>query len=303
MRVADLLFVNGPMFGTEATALAVRGDRIVAVGGDDVRELAGPHTEVVDLAGRMLVPGFQDAHNHAVLAGLELSKCDLTGTVDLDEYRRRIETYAKAQPDAEWVIGSGWAMESFPGGVPSRALLDDLVPDRPAYFTNRDHHGAWVNTRALERAGITADTADPEDGRIERAPDGTPVGMLQEGAMSLVFDLVPPATAADRLEGLRVAQRYLHELGVTAWQDAIMCGANGYPDPSDAYLTAARDGTLLSTVIGALWWDRERDETQIPDLEEKRRALTVGPLRCGTVKIMQDGVAESFTAADRKSVV
>jgi predicted amidohydrolase YtcJ len=195
------------------------------------------------------------------------------------------------------VIGSGWAMESFPGGVPSRALLDDLVPDRPAYSTNRDHHGAWVNTRALERAGITADTADPEDGRIERAADGTPVGMLQEGAMSLVFDLVPPATAADRLEGLRVAQRYLHELGVTAWQDAIMCGANGYPDPSDAYLTAARDGTLLSTVIGALWWDRERDETQIPELEEKRRVLTVGPLRCGTVKIMQDGVAESFTAA------
>jgi hypothetical protein len=188
-------------------------------------------------------------------------------------------------------------MESFPGGVPTRALLDELVPDRPAYLTNRDHHGAWVNTAALERAGITAATTDPGDGRIERATDGSPVGMLQEGAMALVFDHLPADTAADRLEGLRVAQRHLHQLGVTAWQDAILCGANGYPDPSDAYLTAARDGTLVSTVVGALWWDRERDERQIPELEEKRRALTVGPLRCGTVKVMQDGVAESFTAA------
>jgi len=295
--VTDLLFVNGPMFGVEATALAVRGDRILAVGHDEVRELAGPRTEVVDLAGRLLLPGFQDAHNHAVMAGLELSTCDLTGTVDLAEYRRRIRAYAEAHPEAEWLIGSGWSMESFPGGVPTRELLDELIPDRPAYLINRDHHGAWVNTRALERAGITADTPDPSDGRIERAADGSPVGMLQEGAMSLVFDLVPPATAAERLAGLRVAQQYLHRLGVTAWQDAIMCGTNGYPDPSDAYLAAARDGTLVSTVVGALWWDRERDERQIPELEEKRRELTVGPLRCGTVKIMQDGVAESYTAA------
>jgi predicted amidohydrolase YtcJ len=294
---ADRLFVNGPMFGCRATALAVRGDRILAVGHDEVRALAGPRTEVVDLAGRLLLPGFQDAHNHAVMAGLELSRCDLTGTVDLAEYRRRIRAYAAAHPDAEWLVGSGWSMESFPGGVPTRELLDELVPDRPAYLTNRDHHGAWVNTAALERAGITAGTPDPGDGRIERAADSSPAGMLQEGAMSLVFEHLPADTAADRLEGLHAAQRHLHRLGVTAWQDAILCGANGYPDPSGAYLTAARDGSLLSTVVGALWWDRERDERQIPELEEKRRALTAGPLRCGTVKIMQDGVAESFTAA------
>jgi predicted amidohydrolase YtcJ len=291
---ADLLFVNGPIFGSAKTSLAVRGDRIIAVGDAD---LVGPRTEIVDLAGRLLIPGFQDAHNHAVMAGLELSKCDLAGTVDLAEYRRRIQAYADSHADAEWLVGSGWSMESFPGGVPSRELLDELVPDRPAFLTNRDHHGAWVNTLALERAGITGDTPDPSHGRIERAADGTPVGMLQEGAMALVFDLIPLATPEDRLEGLRVAQQYLHRLGVTAWQDAIMCGANGYPDPSDAYLTAAREGTLVSTVVGALWWDRDRDERQIPELEEKRRALTVGPLRCGTVKIMQDGVAESYTAA------
>ncbi len=244
--MTDLLFVNGPMFGTDATALAVRGDRILAVGHDDVRELAGPRTEIVDLAGRLLVPGFQDAHNHAVMAGLEMSKCDLIGTVELAEYRRRIRAYAEAHPDAEWLIGSGWSMESFPGGVPSpgtarRRSSPTARPTSPTATTT----APGSTPRALERAGITAATPDPSDGRIERAPDGSPVGMLQEGAMSLVFDLVPPATAADRLEGLRVAQRYLHQLGVTAWQDALMCGANGYPDPSDAYLTAAGDGTLV----------------------------------------------------------
>src|ERR1051325_8307290 len=138
---ADLLFVNGPIFGCPASSLAVKGGRIIAVGEEN---LAGPHTDVVDLAGRLLIPGFQDAHNHAVMAGLELSKCDLTGTVDLAEYRRRIPAHPEASPPVEWLVGSGWSMESFPGGVPTRDLLDDLVPDRPAYLTNRDHHGAWV---------------------------------------------------------------------------------------------------------------------------------------------------------------
>src|SRR3954453_8017245 len=154
---ADLLFVNGPIFGSAKTSLAVRGDRIIAVGDAD---LVGPRTEIVDLAGRLLIPGFQDAHNHAVMAGLELSKCDLAGTVDLAEYRRRIQAYADSHADAEWLVGSGWSMEGFPGGVPTRELLDELVPDRPAFLTNRDHHGAWVNTLALERAGITGDTPD-----------------------------------------------------------------------------------------------------------------------------------------------
>ncbi|MFI5955964.1 amidohydrolase [Cryptosporangium sp. NPDC051539] len=298
---ADLVFTGGPVHRvdaarTRATALAVRDGRIVAVG-HDPSGLIGPKTEVVDLAGRLLLPGFQDAHVHAVFGGIELGQCDLTGTVEVDEYLRRIRAYADAHPELEWIVGSGWSMESFAGGVPTRDLLDRVLPDRPAFLVNRDHHGAWVNGLALERAGITRDTADPADGVINRDAGGEPAGALQEGAMSLVERLLPDLTAADRLDGLLRAQRRLHSLGITAWQDAMVAATNGYQDVADAYATAARDGLLTATVAGALWWDRERGAEQIPELVEKRDALTVGRLRCATVKIMQDGVVENFTAA------
>ncbi len=300
MSAADLLLLGGRVFMADrrpATALAVRDGRILAVGGAELAGLAGPETELVDLRGRLLLPGFQDAHVHPVMGGVELGQCDLTGTTELADYLARIDAYARTHPDAAWIVGGGWSMESFPGGVPGRALLDAVVGDRPVYLTNRDHHGAWVNSRALALAGITADTPDPADGRIDREPGGAPGGGLQEGAMALVAPLVPAVTPAERLAGLLRAQRLLHALGITAWQDAMLCATNGYPDISDAYRTTAADGSLTSTVVGALWWDRDRDATQIPELVAKRAAFSVGRLRCGSVKFMLDGVAENFTAA------
>ncbi|CAL9670730.1 N-substituted formamide deformylase [Streptomyces sp. enrichment culture] len=299
---ADLVFTNGPVLTMDpsrsrATRLAVTDGRITAVGHSEVEELVGDHTEVIDLRGRLLLPGFQDAHIHAVMGGLELGECDLTGTVDPDEYLRRVRAYADAHPEREWITGGGWSMESFDGGIPTRQALDTVIPDRPVYLLNRDHHGAWVNSRALEIASITADSPDPADGRIERDADGSPVGMLQEGAVGLVGRHLPPQTPADRLTGLLRAQELLHSLGITAWQDALLCGSDGYPDPSDAYLTAARDGSLTASVVGSLWWHRTAGEQQIPDLMAKRERLTHGRLRCSTVKIMQDGVAENHTAA------
>ncbi|MFD8636770.1 amidohydrolase family protein, partial [Streptomyces sp. NPDC059656] len=173
MAKADLVFTHGPVFTvdparTRATSLAVIGDRIAAVGHDEVRELVGPGTEVVDLTGKLLLPGFQDSHVHPVFAGVEMAECDLTETVTVDDYLARIRAYADAHPDREWITGGGWSMESFEGGLPTRQLLDSVVPDRPVFLANRDHHGAWANTRALELAGITAATPDPADGRIER---------------------------------------------------------------------------------------------------------------------------------------
>ncbi|MFJ7159394.1 amidohydrolase [Streptomyces sp. NPDC101118] len=302
MTQADLVFTGGPVFTadparTRATSLAVVGDRIAAVGHDEVRELVGPGTEVVDLRGKLLVPGFQDAHVHAVYGGSELAECDLTGTVGVAEYLERIREYADAHPDRAWITGGGWSMESFDGGLPTRALLDSVVPDRPVLLVNRDHHGAWANTRALELAGITADTPDPADGRIEREPDGAPSGMLQEGATALVSRLAPASTAADRLAGLLRAQELLHSLGITGWQDALLGPFNGKPDPSDAYMTAARDGSLTARVTGALWWDRERGGEQVGELVALREKLSHGRFRAGSVKIMQDGIAENFTAA------
>ncbi|MGW4746580.1 amidohydrolase [Streptomyces sp. NPDC004288] len=302
MTTADLVFTRGPVFTadparTRASSLAVVGERIVAVGHDEVRDLVGPGTEVVDLTGKLLLPGFQDAHVHAVSGGKELAECDLTGTVGVADYLERIRRYADAHPEHAWITGGGWSMESFEGGLPTRQLLDSVVPDRPVLLSNRDHHGAWANSRALALAGLTADSPDPADGRIEREADGSPSGMLQEGAIGLVARLVPPATAADRLAGLLRAQRLLHSLGITAWQDALLGSFGGMADPSDAYLTAAEDGSLTARVTGALWWDRERGAEQIPELVARREKFSSGRFRAGSVKIMQDGIAENFTAA------
>ncbi|MFF5532645.1 amidohydrolase [Streptomyces cinerochromogenes] len=297
---ADLLFTGGPVLtpeGRTATAVAVTGDRITAVGHAEVRGLAGPRTEVVDLAGRLLLPGFQDAHVHPVPAGLELSRCDLTGRTTAGETVAAVRAYADAHPEREWILGGGWSMEAFPGGTPTKELLDAVVPDRPVYLPNRDHHGAWVNSRALELAGIGRDTPDPADGRIERDASGEPSGTLQEGAMQLVGRLAPPATPADRLAALLHAQRHLHALGITAWQDALVGDFLGMDDPAEAYLTAAEDGSLTARVVGALWWDRERGAEQIPELVERRAASSRGRFRAGAVKLMLDGVAENHTAA------
>ncbi|HEX3389088.1 MAG TPA: amidohydrolase [Streptosporangiaceae bacterium] len=292
---------SGAGVGTEdgpiATAAAVQGGRIVAVGTDDeVRDLAGRQAETVPLNGRPLLPGFQDAHVHPAFAGITMLRCDLDGAEDLDGALARIRAYAAEQPDREWIDGSGWRMEWFPGGTPSRELLDRVVPDRPAYLTNRDGHGAWVNSRALELAGLNELSHDPPDGRIERGPGGEPQGTLHEGAALLVGRLVPGPTFAEQLRGLLLAQQHLQSLGITAWQDAIVGEYLGYPDPLPAYLAAARDGTLTARVEGALWWDRTRGGEQLDDLLDRRQAGQAGRFRAGTVKIMQDGVAENFTA-------
>ncbi|MEV5203564.1 amidohydrolase [Streptomyces sp. NPDC053720] len=302
MPHADLVFTEGPVLTmdparTRASSLAVRGERITAVGHDEVRELIGPGTEVVDLTGKLLLPGFQDSHVHAVGGGSELAECDLAEIVDVGACLERIRAYADTHPEREWITGGGWSMESFAGGLPTRQLLDSVVPDRPVLLANRDHHGAWANTRALELAGLSAATPDPADGRIEREADGFPSGMLQEGATALVSRLVPPSTPKDRLAGLLRAQKLLHSLGITGWQDALLGRFNGMADPSQAYLAAARDGSLTARVSGALWWDRERGAEQIPELVGRREELMCGRFRAGSVKIMQDGIAENFTAA------
>lgn len=223
-------------------------------------------------------------------------RCNLSELYTLDDYRRVIVEYATDNPDTPWIMGGGWYMDVFPGGTPTKEILDGLVPDRPAFLTNRDGHGAWVNSRALELAGVTRDTPDPADGRIERTADGDPSGTLHEGAMSLVEDLAPPDTDADFAEGLRVAQTYLHSLGITSWQDANVGIDAGYRT-FDTYVAAAGRGELTARVVGALWWDRHRGLDQIDALVDARSRGTVGRFAPTSVKIMQDGIIENFTAA------
>jgi predicted amidohydrolase YtcJ len=295
---SELFFCNGTVFDgygflPEGTAVRVRGRQITAV---DSAPAAGRAT-VIDLAGGTLLPGFIDAHAHPVAAGEQLRRCDLSAARSLPEYLGIIADYARRNPGDSWITGGGWSMEAFPGGVPTAGPLDGLVPDRPVFLPNRDGHGAWVNSRALTLAGIDASTPDPADGRIERDASGSPAGMLQEGAAGLVSRLIPAATEDDRYEALQAAQAHLLSLGITGWQDAIVGRMNGHGDPIPAYLRAARDGTLLATVVGALWWDRHRGLEQLDDLIERRGEATADRFRATSVKMMLDGVAENHTAA------
>ncbi len=255
----------------------------------------GDH-DVVDLAGGLVSPGFSDSHIHPIQGGLERMQCDLTDGGTREEYLALVRDYA-ARYDGEWITGGGWQMAAFPGGTPSASDLDTVVPDRPVFLPNRDHHGAWVNSRALELAGIIAETPDPPDGRVERLPDGRPQGTLHEGAMDLVARLLPLPEPAEYAAGLVEGQRYLFSLGVTAWQDAIVGAYAGMADTGSTYLDAVASGDLVADVVGALWWDRELGLAQIPDLVERRRAQSGGRFRATSVKIMQDGVCENFTAA------
>jgi predicted amidohydrolase YtcJ len=232
-----------------------------------------------------------------VYAGGQLRRCDLRDGVTAADYLAIIDRYARAHPDLEWITGGGWSMDAFPGGLPRREPLDAVTGGRPAFFPNRDGHGAWVNTAALRLAGIDARTPDPPDGRIEREPDGQPGGMLQEGAAGLVSRLLPEVTAADWDEALLAAQEHLLALGITGWQDAIVGRYQGDDDPYGAYLRAARAGTLLVNVRGALWWERDRGLEQLEGLLERRAGGQAGRFRATSVKMMLDGVAETGTAA------
>ena len=295
---ADLVLTGGRVLTMDASrrtaeAVAVAGGRIVAVGrSTDLRSFVGPRTRVVDLAGRTLLPGFQDAHVHPVMAVGQL-QCPLYEVAATPEaHVEAIATYAAAHPDLDWIQGEGWYMAAFPGGTPRREDLDRAVPDRPAFFVNRDGHGAWVNSRALALAGIDRDTPDPADGRIERDPDGTPSGTLHEGALKHVERLIAPPTQEDVLLGLANAQAYLHSLGITAWQDASV-------SPSDlaAYRTFVERGLLTGRAIAAQHWSDERGVEQVDEMIEARRISAMGRLRATSVKIFLDGVIENYTAA------
>ncbi len=298
---ADTIFVNGRIYTVDAErswadAVAIDDGRITFVGSDaDARALAGPDTRVINLQGRMMLPAIQDSHIHPISSGLEALACDLTDRDGLAEYRATIAEYAAANPDVEWILGSGWLMSEFgPGAKPSRLILDELVPDRPVYLTAADGHTAWVNSRALEIAGITKETPDPSGGIIDRDPDtGEPIGSLQERAMYLVAEHVPTPTMDMRLDALRYTQDMLHRYGVTSMQDSHV-----EPDDLATYRALAERGELALRVVAALWWERDRGLEQIDDFRHLREEYgDVENLRPTAVKIMQDGVMENYTAA------
>ena len=296
---ADLVITGAEVWTGNAArswtdALAIRGDRIVALGSSATRELLGARTRVLHAPGSMVVPGFQDAHVHPPFAGRNRLHVWLNDIQGRQGYLDRIAEYARDNSGAPWIIGGGWAMEYFPGGTPRKEDLDAVVPDRPVFLMNRDVHGAWVNSKALEIAGITRDTPDPSDGRIERDPySGEPSGTLHEGAAYGYQDrYLPRPSRADWEAAILEAQAHLHSLGITGWQDAWVT-----PVTLEAYRCLAEAGRLTARVVGALWWDRHRELDQLSEFLSQRESGAAPGFYPATVKIMTDGVLENRTGA------
>jgi predicted amidohydrolase YtcJ len=276
--------------------------RVIFVGSlAEAEALAGPETQVISQPGGLVLPGFQDAHLHPYTSGIDQFDCNM----DLQPYAP--ETYvAKAKEcyetmtELEWIKGGGWNLTAFGANpIPNKALLDAVIPDKPAIFYSSDGHTAWVNSVALQRAGITSETADPVNGRIDRDPaSGEPVGSLQESAMRLVGDLVPPPPEKQRNDAMRYALDYLHSLGITGMQEASLS-----VDPEDPLHAlelyrafADRDELKMRTALN-LRWDSSKGLEQIHDILAAREKYNGRGLRVSTVKMFLDGVVEPSTAA------
>jgi predicted amidohydrolase YtcJ len=292
--VADRVFLGGRIWTADparprAQALAISGDRIVAVGTDEeIRRFAGPATATVDLRGRFVAPGFNDAHLHFLV----VDTVDLTGAASVEEVQGRVRAYAAAHPEKPWVTGRGWVYGTFPGSLPDRRQLDAAVADRPAFLTSYDGHSSWANSKALQMAGITRETRDPDHGVIVRDEKGEPTGALKESASRLVGRLVPPPTDEERYAALKRRLDEAVSYGLTSAQNASIPAAD-----LPAYERVAAEGGLKVRFYFALPMVKDIAADELARYQALR-AKYPGPLmKFGAVKGFVDGVVESKTAA------
>ena len=304
---ADLVLTGGAVYTVDAArswaeAVAIRAGRIAYVGSDaGIRPFVGAKTRVILLAGRMLIPGFQDAHVHPMSGGIELGQCDLNELASREAVLAKVRECVPAQT-GEWLVGGGWALPLFPSANPGKELLDGIEARRPVYLSAADGHSAWVNSRALALAGIDSRTPDPPNGRIERDSRGEPTGTLRESAMDLAARLLPKPTPEELAAGLRRSLAYLNSLGITAAQEA-----NASRAYLEAYRAADARGELSLRIVAALGTASIAEELGMgahPDpaaLASKLAALRsqfASPrLHPTAAKIFADGVIEARTAA------
>lgn len=287
-----------------ARALAVRDGRIVAVGSDaDAAAHAGPATAVVDGGGRLVVPGFHDAHFHLPMGAQQLDAIDLLDAADLPEIQRRVREHARAHPAVPWIRGRGWFYSALPGGrPPTRQDLDAVEAARPVYLEAYDGHSAWLNSRGLEKAGITRATPEPAGGVIVRDAAGDPTGMLKESAVELAYAAIPKPSRAETLALIERSLALVARHGLTTVHNA-----HGTEEELELYAELERAGKLTARLYNALSAVAPSDGVgarPFPTTEalvDKARALKAryrGPLLwAGAVKIVADGVIEANTAA------
>ena len=296
---ANLVLKNASIYTVDkerswAQAVAIADGKIVFVGADaDVQPHIGPDTAVMDLDGKMVLPGFVDAHAHPSHTMDFVGNISLYGLDSLEAYQAAIVDFVEKHADREFFRGSGWADSLFPGLGPSKEILDALLPDRPIALVSYDGHSLWVNSVTLERAGITKDTPDPAGGRIERDPKtGEPTGTLREIAMKLVDTVIPDYSLEERKSGLLAYQDMATRAGITLTHDAMLDAGS-----IAAFNALAEEGKLKMRFRGSITMDPDKDiDPQIETVLVERAKNTHSYFQTPAAKIFVDGVVEGGTA-------
>ena len=305
MPKADVIFTHGNIYtevvsrvvdaspigaSKRAEAIAVRGDRILAVGTRaEIAKLKGPETKVVDLEAHFVMPGFNDAHMHLTSAGLEKMNVNMVGVKSLEEFRERLRAKAEVATPGEWLVGEGWDETLWPvKAVPTRWDLDEASYDHPVYLGRVDGHIGVANTLAVKLAIINLATKDPEGGKIDRAEDGTPTGILREKACDLVLSVIPKPTREKRRQAIESALADLASHGITSAQDFSSW------DDFQIYEEIEADGKLTARISEWLPFD-----DSIAELNRKRDSHPASDnmLHTGMLKGFMDGSLGSKTAA------
>jgi predicted amidohydrolase YtcJ len=298
---ADTVVLHGRVYTQDskqpwAQALAIRGDKIVAVGDDaTIGKFRGSDTKVIDAAGQLVLPGFVDCHIHFMDGSLSLGRVNLEGAKDVAEIQQRLREYAAKHPGNDWLLGRGWDYAMFgTAALPDKKYLDELFPNRPVFLEGYDGHTYWANSKALALAGITRDTPDPPNGIIVRDPaTREATGALKEAAQDQVAKAVPEPTRAERLAALRAGIHWANENGLTRVHSA----GGDFPQ-LELYDELRRHGDLTLRFYIAYFMDPPEMRPQDVDaIEKARKKYPDAWIDTNAVKFMVDGVIESHTAA------
>jgi predicted amidohydrolase YtcJ len=291
---ADLIITNANVWTVDsklpkAQAVAIIGDRIVAVGSQaDVQGWRGASTRVIDAAGKLVLPGFNDAHVHFVSGGQQLDAVDLNDSTSAEEFVKRVAQQASKTPNKQWITGGDWDETKWsPAQLPTKEMIDAVTPDNPVFLNRYDGHMSLANSIALRLAGVTASTPDPPGGSIVRDAQGNPTGALKDAAMGYVFKVIPPLSHDQRLHAVQRALSHAASLGVTSVQDMN-------PEYADiaVYSELLDRGQLTARIYAAPLITQVDDQVKIGI----RRAFGSPYLRIGALKAYADGSLGSATA-------
>jgi predicted amidohydrolase YtcJ len=300
---ASTVFTGGVVYTLNismpwAQAVAVRDGEIVFVGDDQgAQSWIGPETDVVQLHGRMLLPGFQDSHLHITWGAEVVATCTLDEVRDPDSLRNRLQDCSKepGRGTDNWLVASNFGRDAFPGGVPPRGWLDELFPDRPVSIETSDGHSRWVNRRALDLAGINKDTLNPKDGVIERdSTTGEPTGMLDASAMELIEQVVPDLTPDEKLRWVREAVLRANQYGITSAIDPGLTYQQA--EPLRILNEQSQLNLRVLIALSPTGWAVTGVRSDIHDYLQRRNTLSGGRLTSDSVKLFIDGVIENITS-------